>query len=227
MKTLIVEDNSELLRDIKDYLEKAGNICETAPDYPTAFEKIGVFPYDIMILDLALPGGNGLDLITAIKHYNPEAGIIIISARNALNDRIRGLDLGADDYLTKPFFLPELNARINALYRRKTNQGKIEVSFNEIKILPDKQEVYIHDQLLSLTKKEYDILNFFVTNKYRLVTKEAIAEHIWGDHTEVLDSLDFIYTHLANLRKKITSLGGDDYIKSIYSVGYKFTDRKG
>lgn len=227
MKILIVEDNAELLRDIKDYLEKAGNICETSPDFPTAMDKIGIFPYDIMILDLGLPGGNGFDLITAIKAHSPEAGIIVVSARNALDDRIKGLDLGADDYLTKPFFLPELNARINALYRRKSHQGKIEVIFNEIRILPDKQEAYIHDQMLPLTKKEYDILNFFVTNKYRLVTKEAIAEHIWGDHTEVLDSLDFIYTHLANLRKKITGLGGEDYIRSVYSIGYKFTDHRG
>lgn len=225
MKILIVEDNAELLQDMQEYLEKAGNICETAPDFRAAINKIGIFPYDIMILDLALPGGSGLDLMSAIKAHKVDAGIIIVSARNALDDRIRGLDLGADDYMTKPFFLPELNARVNALYRRKSNHGGMEVSFNEIRILPDKQEAYIHDRHLQLTKKEYDILHFFVTNKDRLVTKEAIAEHIWGDHAEVLDSLDFIYTHLANLRRKITSMGGADYIRSIYSVGYKFTDR--
>ncbi|MCB0836358.1 MAG: response regulator transcription factor [Bacteroidetes bacterium] len=226
MKILIVEDNRELLNDIKQYLEKSGNICEIASDFKTADEKIGIFPYDILIIDLNLPDGNGLDIIREVKKENIDTGIIIISARNALDDKIKGLDLGADDYMTKPFFLPELNSRINALYRRKAYDGKIEIIFNEIKLLPEKHEVQINEQSIALTKKEYAILLYFISNKYRLVTKEAIAEHIWGDHVEVLDSFDFIYPHLANLRRKITSVGGKNYIKSIYSVGYKFTDEE-
>lgn len=226
MKILIVEDNIELLNDIKQYLERSGNICEIAPDFKTAYEKIGIFPYDILVIDLNLPDGNGLDIIRQVKQENIDVGIIIVSARNALDDKVKGLDLGADDYLTKPFFLPELNSRINALYRRKAYNGKTEIVFNEIKLLPEKHKVEITGRTISLTKKEYDILLYFISNKYRLVTKEAIAEHIWGDNIELVDSFDFIYPHLANLRKKILSAGGKNYIKSIYSVGYKFTDQE-
>lgn len=224
MKILVVEDNLELLYDIRDFLEQEGNVCEIAPDFQTAYMKLGIFPYDILVVDLALPDGNGLDLIREVKKENIDAGIIIISAKNAVGDRIHGLDIGADDYLTKPLYLSELNARIKALYRRKAYRGSQSVVFQEIEIKPDKHEVYVHGQRLNLTKKEFDILHFFITNKNRLLTKEAIAEHLWGDHIEMVDSFTFIYTHLANLRKKIAEMGGKDYIKSIYSVGYKFTD---
>jgi DNA-binding response OmpR family regulator len=143
-----------------------------------------------------------------------------------VSDKIHGLEIGADDYLTKPFYLAELNARIRALYRRKAYQGSREILFNEITIKPDRHEVFVNSRLLNLTKKEYDIIHFFVVNKHRLLTKEAIAEHLWGDHIEMVDSYKFLYTHLANVRKKIAELGGKDYIRSIYSVGYKFTDRE-
>lgn len=224
MKILVIEDNVELLHDIRDFLEQEGNICEIAPDYKSAYMKVGIFPYDILVVDITLPDGNGLDIIWEVKKENIDAGIIIISAKNAVDDKVHGLELGADDYLTKPFYLSELNARIKALYRRKVYKGSKEIVFNEIKIKPEKHEVYINDQLLTLTKKEFDILHFFVANKNRLLTKEAIAEHLWGDHIEMADSFKFIYTHLANLRKKIAELDGKDYIKSIYRVGYKFTD---
>ncbi len=226
MKILVIEDNVELLHDIRDFLEREGNVCEIANNYESAYMKVGIFPYDILVVDITLPDGNGLDIIRETKKENIDVGIIIISAKNALEDKIKGLEIGADDYLTKPFYLPELNARINALYRRKVYKGSKEILFNEIKIKPERYEVFIHDQPLSLTKKEFDILHFFVANKNRLLTKEAIAEHLWGDHIEMADSFKFIYTHLANLRKKIAGLGGNDYIKSIYRVGYKFTDRE-
>ena len=226
MKILLIEDNIELLEDIKDFLELEGNICEVATNFQSAYEKVGIFPYDILVVDITLPDGSGLDIIREVKKENIDAGIIIISARNELEDKVVGLELGADDYLTKPFFLSELNARIKALYRRKVYQGNSEIIFNEIRIKPENHEVYIHDQLMALTKKEFDIIHFFVTNKNRLLTKEAIAEHLWGDDIELVDSFTFIYTHLANLRKKIAALGGNDYIKSIYRVGYKFTDQE-
>ena len=226
MKILVIEDNVELLRDIKGFLEEEGNICEIAPTYKTAHDKIGFFPYDILVVDITLPDGNGLDIISEVKKESIDAGIIIISAKNAVGDRIHGLEIGADDYLTKPFYLAELNARIKALYRRKVYNGSTEILFNEIKIKPDSHEVFIHDRILNLTKKEFDIIHFFVVNRHRLLTKEAIAEHLWGDDIEMADSYKFIYTHLANLRKKIAELGGNDYIQSIYSVGYKFTDRE-
>ena len=226
MKILVIEDNVELLHDIKNFLEREGNVCEVAPDYKTAYMKVGIFPYDILVVDITLPDGNGLDIIKETKKENIDVGIIIISAKNALEDKIKGLDIGADDYLTKPFYLPELNARINAIYRRKVYKGSKQIVFNEIKIKPEKHEVFVNDYLMTLTKKEFDILHFFVANKNRLLTKEAIAEHLWGDYIEKADSFKFIYTHLANLRKKIARLGGKDYIKSIYRVGYKFTDRE-
>lgn len=226
MKILVVEDNIELLEDIRDFLEREGNVCEIAPDYKTAYMKVGIFPYDILVVDITLPDGNGLDIIREIKKENIDVGIIIVSAKNALQDKVYGLQIGADDYLTKPFYLPELNARINALYRRKVYKGSNEIIFNEIKINPEKHEIFVNDHLMVLTKKEFDIIHFFVANKNRLLTKEAIAEHLWGDHIETADSFNFIYTHLANLRKKIADLGGKDYIKSIYRVGYKFTDRE-
>jgi len=226
MKVLVIEDNVELLRDIKNFLEEEGNICEIAPNYKSAYDKIGYFPYDILVVDITLPDGNGLDIIREVKKENIDTGIIIISAKNSVGDKIHGLEIGADDYLAKPFYLAELNARIKALYRRKAYHGRKEIIFNEIKIKPDTHEVFVNDRLLSLTKKEFDIIHFFVVNRHRLLTKEAIAEHLWGDHIEMAESYKFIYTHLANVRKKIAELGGNDYIQSIYSVGYKFTDRE-
>ncbi|GAA3611836.1 response regulator transcription factor [Flavivirga amylovorans] len=224
MKILVIEDNIELLKDIKNFLEEQGNICEIATDYKSAFMKAVIFPYDILVVDITLPDGTGLDIIKEVKKENIDVGIIIISAKNAIGDKVNGLEIGADDYLTKPFYMAELNARIKALYRRKAYKGSKEIIFNEIKIRPDNHEVFINDRLMNLTKKEFDILHFFVANRNRLLTKEAIAEHLWGDHIEMADSFNFIYTHLANLRKKITKFGGRDYIKSIYSVGYKFSD---
>ena len=224
MKILVIEDNVELLQDIKNFLEREGDVCEIAPDYKTAYMKVGIFPYDILVVDITLPDGNGLDIIKETKKENIDVGIIIISAKNALGDKVYGLEIGADDYLTKPFYLPELNARINALYRRKVYKGSKEIVFNEIRIKPEKHEVFVNGRPMTLTKKEFDIIHFFVANKNRLLTKEAIAEHLWGDYIEMADSFKFIYTHLANLRKKIAELGGKDYIKSIYRVGYKFTD---
>jgi DNA-binding response OmpR family regulator len=226
MKVLVIEDNIELLHDIKDFLEREGSICEIAPDYKSACMKVGIFPYDILVVDITLPDGSGLDIIRETKKENIDVGIIIISAKNALDDKVHGLEIGADDYLTKPFYLPELNARIKALYRRKVYRGSKDIIFNEIQIKPEKHEVFVNDRLMTLTKKEFDIIHFFVTNRNRLLTKEAIAEHLWGDHIEMADSFNFIYAHLANLRKKIAELGGKDYIKSIYSVGYKLTDQE-
>ncbi|MEM8926617.1 MAG: response regulator transcription factor [Bacteroidota bacterium] len=226
MKILVIEDNVELLRDIQIFLEEEGNICEIAPYFKSAYDKIGFFPYDILIVDITLSDGNGLDIIKEVKKENIDAGIIITSAKDGLEDKIYGLEIGADDYLTKPFYLTELNARIKALYRRKAYQGNREIFFNEIKIKPDSHEVFVRDQLLDLTKKEFDIIHFFMVNKHRLLTKEAIVEHLWGDHIEMVDSYKFIYTHLTNLRKKIAKVGGNNYLQSIYSVGYKFTDRE-
>lgn len=179
----------------------------------------------MILLDVTLPDGNGLDLLKTIRKQNTKAGVIILSAKNSLDDKISGLDLGADDYLTKPFQLSELNSRIKALLRRRNYAGSNLVSFNEITFDTDSKSVTISDKSLTLTKKEYDIFLFLIINQNRVLTKEAMAEHLWEDNIDLVDSYDFIYTHLNNLRRKIKIAGGNDYIKTIYGMGYKFTDQ--
>jgi len=225
MKILIIEDEIELLTAISNYLTRENFICELAESFTKAQEKTAVYEYDIILLDITLPDGNGLELISTIKKYNSKAGVIILSAKNSLDDKITGLDLGADDYLTKPFQLSELNSRINALLRRRNYAGSNMVIFNELKINTDGKAVYIGDKQLTLTRKEYDILLFLIINQNRVLTKEAIAEHLWDDNIDLADSYDFIYTHLNNIRKKIKAAGGNDYIKTLYGMGYKFTDQ--
>ncbi|MCX6257679.1 MAG: response regulator transcription factor [Bacteroidia bacterium] len=222
MKILIVEDEKALADSILTYLEQEGNICEAALDFQTASEKISLYRYDCLIIDLTLPGGNGLTLINELKATESEAGVIIISAKDSTDDKIIGLDIGADDYLTKPFHLSELNARIKSLMRRRSFSGKREIIIDEIRIIPDLFQVFVNNSEVVLTKKEYDLLMYFLTNKNRVLTKESIAEHLWGDDIDMADSYDFIYTHIKNLRRKIMETGGSDYIETIYKMGYKF-----
>jgi DNA-binding response OmpR family regulator len=225
MKILIVEDEIELLIAISNYLTKENYICELAENFAKAYEKITIYEYDIILLDITLPDGNGLELLKSIKKYNLKAGIIILSARDSLDDKIIGLDEGADDYITKPFKLTELNSRVKALLRRLNYTGSNILVFNEISINTDSKTIAIHDKQLTLTKKEYDILLYLIINQNRVLTKEAIAEHLWEDNIDLTDSYDFIYTHLNNIRKKIKAAGGADYITTLYGMGYKFTDQ--
>lgn len=222
MKLLIIEDENSLADSVVDYLRQEGFTCETALNYDDALFKINMYQYDCIIVDIMLPGGSGLDLVEFLKEKHSHTGIIIISAKNALNDKIRGLDTGADDYLTKPFHLPELNARIKSIIRRKAFEGEQEIVIGDLKILIQANQVFVKNNLLDLTKKEFDLLIFFVTNKNRVLTKEAIAENLLGDHADLMDSFSFIYTHIKNLRKKIMNAGGKDCIKTIYATGYKF-----
>jgi DNA-binding response OmpR family regulator len=224
MKILIIEDERELLNSIEVFLAGQGFICEKAGSFDIAFEKLSIYEYDIILLDITLPDGNGLDLIKTIKKFNPNAGVIIISARNSLDDKINGLDLGADDYMTKPFELAELNSRVKALIRRRQFNGKSIVKFNEIEINTESKEVRVNDKTIILTKKEYDLLLFLVVNKNRVLTKEAIAEHLWQDNIDLADNFDFVYTHINAIRRKIKQAGCNDYIQTQYAMGYKFTD---
>ena len=223
MKILIVEDEADLLGNILAYLDQGDIVCESAPTYAAAEDKILSFPYDIVVLDIMLPDGNGIDLLRVLKKHQPETGVLIISAKNALDDRLEGLELGADDYLTKPFHLSELNARLRAIYRRRKFQGYKEVQFHEIAVNTDTHDVMVHDNPLILTLKEYELLIFFIANKNRVLPKQTIAEHLWGDHVDLQDSFDYVYQHIKNLRKKITAAGGDDYIRTIYGLGYKWS----
>jgi len=223
MKILIIEDEVELLIAISNFLTKETYICELAESYAKADDKLAVYEYDIILLDITLPDGNGLELLNNIKKHQKKAGIIIISAKNSLDDKIHGLDLGADDYITKPFYLSELNSRIKAVLRRKQFNGTSILTYNEISVNTESKSVIINGNAIILTKKEYDLLLFFMINKNRVLTKEAIAEHLWEDNIDMADTYDFIYTHLNNLRKKIRFAGGADYIKTLYGMGYKFT----
>lgn len=223
MKLLIIEDEQSLVEDIRIYLEQEGYLCESASDYALASEKIELYEYDCIIVDISLPDGTGLDIIRELKENHSRAGIIIISAKDAIDDKVAGLDLGADDYLAKPFNLSELNARVKALMRRNNFGGQQEITLNEIRVVPDSAQVYVYHHQIDLTKKEYDLLMYFLSNRDRVLTKESIAEHLWGDHIDLADSFDFVYTHIRNLRKKIRDQGGNDYIRTIYGIGYKFT----
>jgi DNA-binding response OmpR family regulator len=225
MKILIIEDEKELVGTIKNFLESEGFLCETACSYFEAEDSLSVFNYDIIILDLTLPGGEGLDLIKLIKTRNRQAGLLIVSAKNSLDDKIRGLDMGADDYITKPFHLAELNSRIKSLARRRHFDGANEIIFNEIKINIDSSEVFINGTIIDLTKKEYEILLYFIVNRNRVITRESIAEHVWGDNISYADNYDFMYSHIKNIRKKIESNNGRNYLHNIYGIGYKFSER--
>jgi DNA-binding response OmpR family regulator len=224
MKLLLVEDEKHLADSILSYLRTEGYLCEWAQDFVTASQKIALYAYDCALIDVTLPGGNGLDLVRQFKQQDSAAGIIVISARNALDDKIAGLDIGADDYLTKPFHLSELNARIKSLIRRRTFQGRQDIVFREITVKRDSLDVLVNEESILLTKKELDLLLYFIANQNRVLTKESIAEHLWGEQADSLDSLDFIYTHIKNLRKKLIEKGCPDYIRSVYGVGYKFTE---
>jgi DNA-binding response OmpR family regulator len=224
MKILLIEDQADLSNDIKTYLQKENYLCESVATFSEATEKVHLYRYDCVIVDIGLPDGNGLDVIRALKKNGSEAGIIVISAKNSLDDKITGLEIGADDYLTKPFHLAELNARIKSIIRRRNFNGANEILFNEITIQPENMDASVNGQSLGLTKKEYDLLMFFIANKERVLTRETIAEHLWGDQIDMADSFDFIYTHIKNLRKKMVEKGAEDYIRTVYGMGYKFTE---
>lgn len=221
MKILVIEDEQQLRETVVSYLKEEGNICETAADYPTAREKINLYSYDCILLDLTLPGGDGLEILRELKKLHKAEGVLILSARHSLDDKLSGLELGADDYLVKPFHLSELKARIMAVVRRKNFNGNNLMTFNEIDLDLLAKEVKVNRKQVGLTKKEYDLLLYFIANQGKVITKNAIAEHLWGDEMDMSDDFDFIYTHIKNLRKKLMEAGARDYIRSMYGVGYK------
>ncbi len=223
MKICIVEDQDELASTMKEYLAGEGYVCDRASTFAKANQLIHLYEYDCLVVDINLPDHIGLDLIPIIKETQPGAGILIVSARNALNDKVAGLDLGADDYITKPFHFQELNARIRSVIRRRSLGGNKEISFSEITICPDEHYVKVNGTEVTLTRKEFELLLYFITNQNRLISKESIAEHLWGDFSDTMDSYDFIYAHIKNLRKKLIKAGSTDYIQTIHGLGYKFS----
>ncbi len=221
MKILIVEDERQLSKNMVQYLEGENYRCETATDYKTAREKIESYDYDCILLDVSLPDGNGLTLLKEMKKDHKTDGVIIISAKDSISDRIAGLNLGADDYLTKPFHLSELNARVSAIIRRRRFGGQNILVLNEITIDLGAKTVYIGGKPVDLTRKEYELLLYLASNKNRVISKHAIAEHLSGSDAEIFDNYDFIYTHIKNLKRKLQSAGSNDSIRSLYGMGYK------
>ena len=224
MKLLVIEDERSLRKSICDYLSMEGHICEEARSLKEALLKTGDNPYNCIILDICLPDGSGLDVIRELKEKKSSDRFLILSAKSSLEDKLTGLKIGADDYLTKPFHMAELSARINSICRRDAFNGFNEMTFNEIKIRINENMALINGQPLTLTRKEYDLLLFFISNKDRIITKESIVEHLWGDNVILTDSFDFVYTHVKNLRKKLIANNCRNYIKVIYGFGYKFCD---
>lgn len=223
MKVLIIEDEAELLHSSMEYLKTEGYVCEDATTLEDGLRKIHSYNYDCVVADIGLPDGNGLKIVEELRTKTSDAGVIIISARNSLDDKIVGLDIGADDYLTKPFHLSELNARLKSILRRRKFSGNKEIVFSDIRVIPDTLQAFVKDQPVTLTKKEFDLLLYFISNRDRIITKESIAEHLWGDYIDAVDNFDFLYTHICNLRRKLMDRGAPDYIRTIYRVGYKFS----
>lgn len=221
MKILIVEDEPALRELIRRSLEKERYVTETAIDFDSALEKVEVYDYDCILLDIMLPGGSGLDVLARLKELRKKENVIIISAKDSLEDKILGLDLGADDYLSKPFHLAELTARVKSVLRRKHRDGEQSVIVGNVRLLPDMFQVWVMDKKLELSRKEYDILHYFLNRPNRMVNKNTLAESVWGDHIDQVDNFDFIYAQIKNLRKKLKEADATVEIKAVYGFGYK------
>ncbi|AFK05563.1 two component transcriptional regulator, winged helix family (plasmid) [Emticicia oligotrophica DSM 17448] len=224
MKILLIEDEKALALDIINYLNSQDTVCEWVDTFKDANEKIQSYDYDCILLDLSLPDGNGMQLLEQLKNAKKLEGIIIISAKDTLEVRIEGLNLGADDFLMKPFHLAELMARIQAVIRRKKFEGNNTVVFNEIQIDILSKTIHANSRLVEATKKEFDLLVYLIGNKNRVLSKAVLAEYISGDMADMLDNHDFVYAHIKNLKKKLSAAGVKDYLKTVYGLGYKWQD---
>lgn len=223
---MLIEDNLELASSISEFLAREGYICEVSYNIRDAQDKLISFQYDCVLLDIMLPDGNGLQILSFMRQERVQSSILILSAKNSLDDKIAGLEEGADDYLTKPFHLPELHARLRAIYRRKKLNGSNMITFNEISLNIDTLEAHVNGSLLDMTRKEFDLLLYFLVNKNRVLSRQSIAAHLWGDYTDNLANFDFVYQHVKNIRKKISAANGTDYIGTVYGLGYKFNTSK-
>lgn len=222
MKILIIEDEPGLAESIGAYLTAQDYLCEYAGTWAQAREKVELYRYDCILLDLMLPGGDGMDILETLKKQGQQDGVIIISAKGDYETKIRGLHAGADDYLAKPFHLPELAARIYSVIRRRSFANHNHVVQNELKVDLLCKTITVHGEVVVLTKKELDLLLFFIGNKNRVIAKSALAEHLSGDIADMFDNHDFVYAHVKNLKKKLSEAGYGNYLKTIYGTGYKW-----
>jgi DNA-binding response OmpR family regulator len=214
-----------MLENMAKTLEAEAYIVESAARFKEASQRIGVYEYDCILLDIGLPDGNGLELLKTIKNKGLEDGVIIVSAKDSLDDKLKGLDLGADDYLPKPFHMAELRARVKAVLRRRNFEGQNELQFGNVSINTSNRTLFVEKEEVDLNRKEYDVLLYLASNKDRLVNKTALAEHVWGDNIDQADSFDFIYSQIKNLRKKLETHNADIEIKAIYGIGYKLQNK--
>ncbi|NCB67659.1 MAG: response regulator transcription factor [Bacteroidia bacterium] len=221
MKILIIEDEKGMRETLETFFVQQKFVVETAHDFDSGLSKLSVYDYDCILLDIMLPGGSGLDLLTEMKRMNKRESVIIISARDAIDDKVLGLELGADDYLPKPFHLAELNARVKSLIRRNQSGGDMSVSIENVKLLPDKRTVFVNDEELPLNRKEFDLLYYFMVNPDRLLNKTTLTEAVWGDNIDQADDLEFLYSQVKNLRRKLKTAGASIEIKAVYGFGYK------
>lgn len=226
MKILIIEDNLQLSDTMREFLEKERYIVETAATRTEAVDKIALYDYDCILLDIMLPDGSGLEVLEELRREGKQGNVIIASAKDAIEDKVAGLELGADDYLAKPFHLAELAARIKSVLRRKNFGGERLVEVGNVSIDPDKFAVTVAGKAVELNRKEYDILNYFAGRVGLLVEKTALAEGVWGDHIDQVDNFDFIYAQVKNLRRKLRDAGADIEIKAVYGFGYKLIIEK-
>ena len=221
MKILIIEDEADMRKNMQATLEKDSFLVESVANYQDAMSKIGVYDYDCILLDISLPDGDGLEILHALKQTGPTDSVIIVSAKDSLDDKIHGLDLGADDYLAKPFHMAELNARVKAVLRRRKMNGANLLEVGNVLIDIDRHQVKVSGEELELNRKEFDVLFYLATNQNRLVSKSALAEHVWGDYIDQSDNFDFIYSQIKNLRKKRSDHQAEVEIKAVYGIGYK------
>ena len=224
MKLLIIEDEFSLQEMMSATLRKEGYIVETASTYAAAVEKLGAYSYDCILLDITLPDGNGLDILEEIKKSGSGVNVIITSARDSIDDKIRGLELGADDYLAKPFHLAELAARIRSVTRRSRNAGELAYNVGNVSLFEASQRLTVGDREVTLLKKEFDILKYFLMRPGHMVAKAVLAEAVWGDHADQSDDFQYVYAQMKNLRRKLTENGADIEIKAIYGFGYKLIE---
>lgn len=221
MKILIIEDEPALLETVKHFLEGEKYIVETANNYRLALERIGTYDYDCILLDIMLPDGSGIDLLKEVKALSKKDAVIILSAKDSVEDKVLGLDLGADDYLAKPFSLMELHSRIKSAIRRNNHKGESSVVFKNVALFPDERKVFVDSIELLLNRKEFDLLYYFMIRPERILQKTSLAESVWGDYIDQADSLDFIYSQIKNLRRKLKESHAEIDFQAVYGIGYK------